>query len=121
MIRPAAYCGVVGYKPTHGRVPSAGVHPLSQSLDHVGFFANTVDDIALAHALFVESKPEVLASTDAWNRYFSPRRPESIGVIRTSMWHLLDDEQKANFDASLAHLHAAGVIPFELDCTWICP
>ncbi|HEY3600252.1 MAG TPA: amidase [Paraburkholderia sp.] len=115
VIRPAAYCGVVGYKPTHGRVTSKGVHPLSQSLDHVGFFANTVDDVALAHALFVESKPEVLASTGAWNSYFSPRRPKSLGVVRTSMWNRLDDEQKANFDASLEHLRAAGVTLLELE------
>ena len=115
VIRPAAYCGVVGFKPTHGSVPSAGVHPLSQSLDDVGFFANSVDDIALAHALFVDAKPEVLASTGAWAGYFAPLRPQSVGVIRTSQWHRIDDEQKANFDAALARLRAAGVTTLERD------
>jgi amidase len=114
LIRPAAYCGVVGYKPTHGRVPTTGVHPLSQSLDHVGFLANSVEDIALAHALFVDAKPEVLASADAWAGYFAPRRPQSVGVIRTSLWQRADDEQKANFDASLARLRAAGATTLEL-------
>jgi Asp-tRNA(Asn)/Glu-tRNA(Gln) amidotransferase A subunit family amidase len=115
VIRPAAYCGAVGYKPTHGRVPSAGVYPLSQSLDHVGFFANSVDDIALAHALFVDAKPEVLASADTWTGYFAPRRPQSVGVIRTSLWQRVDDQQKLNFDASLGRLQAAGVTTLELD------
>ena len=46
-IRPAAYCGVVGFKPTHGLISRHGVFALSRTLDHVGLFANSVDDIAL--------------------------------------------------------------------------
>ena len=51
VLRPAAYCGVVGFKPTHGRISAAGVVPLSSSLDHVGIFARTVEDCALALGL----------------------------------------------------------------------
>lgn len=40
--RPAAFCGVVGFKPSYGRISTNGVIPLSQSLDHVGFFTNDV-------------------------------------------------------------------------------
>lgn len=40
--RPSAFCGVVGYKPSYGRITTAGVIPLSHSLDHVGFFTNDV-------------------------------------------------------------------------------
>jgi aspartyl-tRNA(Asn)/glutamyl-tRNA(Gln) amidotransferase subunit A len=47
VLRPAAYCGVVGYKPTHGLVPVDGVIPLAWSLDHVGVFARSVADVAL--------------------------------------------------------------------------
>jgi Asp-tRNA(Asn)/Glu-tRNA(Gln) amidotransferase A subunit family amidase len=46
IIRPAAYCGIVGYKPTHGTLPLAGVKPLSPSLDTVGVLARSVDDAA---------------------------------------------------------------------------
>jgi len=46
-IRPAAYCGVVGFKPTHGLISRGGVLALSRTLDHVGLFARTVDDVAL--------------------------------------------------------------------------
>ncbi len=41
--RPAAYCGIVGYKPTYGTIPCNGVNPLSPSLDHVGILAKTAE------------------------------------------------------------------------------
>lgn len=46
IVRPAAYCGVVGYKPTHGTLPLAGIKPLAPSLDTVGVLARTVADAA---------------------------------------------------------------------------
>ncbi len=51
IIRPAAFCGVVGYKPTWGRVPRAGVKSLSESLDTVGCFGRSVRDVALLGAV----------------------------------------------------------------------
>ncbi len=51
-VRPASFCGVVGYKPSFGRIPTAGVMPLAPSLDHVGIFAGRVADAAaVARAL----------------------------------------------------------------------
>ena len=47
VIRPAAFCGVVGFKPTHGLIPRSGALLLSRALDHVGVFARTVEDAAL--------------------------------------------------------------------------
>jgi Asp-tRNA(Asn)/Glu-tRNA(Gln) amidotransferase A subunit family amidase len=47
VIRPAAYCGVYGYKPTFGLVPRHGILKQSRPLDHVGFFARTVEDLAI--------------------------------------------------------------------------
>ena len=46
-IRPAAYCGVIGFKPTHGLISRQGILALSRTLDHVGLFARTIEDIAL--------------------------------------------------------------------------
>jgi Asp-tRNA(Asn)/Glu-tRNA(Gln) amidotransferase A subunit family amidase len=51
IIRPAAYCGVVGYKPSWGRVPRAGVKSLSESLDTIGGFGRSVRDLALLGAV----------------------------------------------------------------------
>ena len=47
VIRPAAFCGVYGFKPTHGLIPRTGILALSRTLDHVGLFARTIDDLAL--------------------------------------------------------------------------
>ena len=57
VLRPAAYCGVVGLKPTHGRISTAGVLPLAWSLDHVGIFARSVEDAALALSVLAGHDP----------------------------------------------------------------
>ena len=53
VIRPAAYCGIAGFKPTYDRISRAGVVPVSGHLDHVGFFARGIFDFALLAAPFV--------------------------------------------------------------------
>ncbi|HEV3008537.1 MAG TPA: amidase [Burkholderiales bacterium] len=47
VIRPAAFCGAYGFKPTHGLIPRSGILTLSRTLDHVGLFARSVEDLAL--------------------------------------------------------------------------
>jgi Asp-tRNA(Asn)/Glu-tRNA(Gln) amidotransferase A subunit family amidase len=47
VIRPAAFCGVYGFKPTHGLIPRHGILQLSRTLDHVGLFSRSIDDIAV--------------------------------------------------------------------------
>lgn len=117
VIRPAAYCGVVGYKPTYRTVPTEGLHPLAASLDHVGFFGRSVEDVAIAHALFVEGTPQAVESEAAWHDRF-PRGASAmtLGVIRTPFWDdLISPHQRDNFTASLRKLSEGGVRIVELD------
>jgi aspartyl-tRNA(Asn)/glutamyl-tRNA(Gln) amidotransferase subunit A len=61
ILRPAAYCGVVGFKATHGLTPAEDVIPLAWSLDHVGVLARSVDDAALG--LGVLARRELTAAS----------------------------------------------------------
>jgi amidase len=115
VIRPAAYCGAVGCKPSYGSIARDGVHPLAASLDHIGFFAQSVETAALAHALFVAGRPEAIESVESWQAWFAPlASPPRLGVVRTPFEARLQDAQKANFEASLAQLRAAGAEVVEI-------
>jgi Asp-tRNA(Asn)/Glu-tRNA(Gln) amidotransferase A subunit family amidase len=64
VLRPAAYCGVVGLKPTHGRISTAGVTPLAWSLDHLGIFARTAEDAAVVLGVLAgPDEADLLSST----------------------------------------------------------
>ena len=69
VLRPAAFCGVIGYKGTHGLVPGDGVVPLAGlSLDHVGTFGRTVRDVELLMGIMA-GRP--LIAPDVWQPRFS--------------------------------------------------
>jgi aspartyl-tRNA(Asn)/glutamyl-tRNA(Gln) amidotransferase subunit A len=57
ILRPAAYCGVLGLKPTFGRITRHGIHPLAWSLDHPGPIARSVEDLALALTVLAGPDP----------------------------------------------------------------
>ena len=94
IIRPAAYCGVVGYKPSLGRVPRAGVKSLSEALDTVGGFGRSVRDVALLGAVLTGDARLLEEAAAA-----APR----IGVCRTpDASHADADMQRALVEASAA-------------------
>jgi Asp-tRNA(Asn)/Glu-tRNA(Gln) amidotransferase A subunit family amidase len=63
IVRPSAYCGIFGYKPSKDAVPTAGVMPLSPFLDHVGPMARSVDDIALVYRSITDGGGETRPAT----------------------------------------------------------
>jgi Asp-tRNA(Asn)/Glu-tRNA(Gln) amidotransferase A subunit family amidase len=95
IIRPAAYCGVVGYKPSAGRVPRAGVKSLSESLDTVGGFGRSVQDVALLGAVLSgDSRLMQPLAADA------PR----IGLCPTPDWPAADADVQAAWDRAVRSL-----------------
>ena len=92
IIRPAAYCGVVGYKPSLGRVPRAGVKSLSETLDTVGGFGRSVRDVALLGAVLA-SDPRLAAPLDGP----APR----IGLCRTPQWPAADADVRRAWDEAV--------------------
>lgn len=77
-IRPAAYCGIVGYKPSFGTINRAGLKQLAESLDTIGVMARTVEDCALlTYAVSARPLPDFATALAQ-----APR----IGLFRTSRW-----------------------------------
>jgi len=96
ILRPAAYNGVVGLKPTHGVVPLDGVIPLAWSLDHVGILARSVDDAALALGVLAGAEYDATIG-----------RPPRV-AIATELIARSEDEQAAHLAAIIATLRNAG-------------
>ena len=103
VIRPAAFCGVVGFKPTHGLIPRTGVLALSRALDHVGVFARSVADAALlAETLvgFDEEDPDTRPL--AHPRFVevagsAPPLPPRFAFVRTPAWKFAEPVTEAAF------------------------
>ncbi|MAF48348.1 MAG: amidase [Rhodospirillaceae bacterium] len=98
---PAAFCGLAGFKPTVGRVPTDGIFPLSTTLDSVGPLAPSIACCAVVDAIFAGEDP-------------APRPPVPLaglrfGVPDTLVTDDLEPEVAAAFEKSLSALSAAGV------------
>jgi len=113
MIRPAAFCGVVGYKPTGGFISLAGVHPFSPSLDQPGVFTRSVSDAAFLAAAIME-KGDALSAANADKREMVSgdvvpmARPPLLAAVRSPVWHLADPHAQEHFLKMVAHLRSAG-------------
>jgi Asp-tRNA(Asn)/Glu-tRNA(Gln) amidotransferase A subunit family amidase len=96
VIRPGSYCGVVAYKPTYNTLPRAGVKPNADSLDTVGLYARSVEDVAF----FVEALVGLSAA-----QIDRPR----VGMCRTWEWDQVQPEMAAAFEAAARRLDAKEV------------
>jgi Asp-tRNA(Asn)/Glu-tRNA(Gln) amidotransferase A subunit family amidase len=103
VIRPAAFCGVYGFKPTHGLIPRSGVLQLSRTLDHVGVFARSIEDVAL---LLEELQGHDEGDPDTRPRARIPFRelaaedppiPPMLAFIKTPHWERADPDTKEAF------------------------
>ena len=99
VIRPAAYCGVVGFKPSFGLFPPAGMHVNTESLDTVGAMARSVGDIALFRAALMAVPYEAPVM---------PEPPPRLALCRTPHWDDAQPEGKTVLEAAAERLRAAG-------------
>src|SRR3954454_24546761 len=100
VIRPAAYCGVVGYKPTFGDFSRVGIKMQCHSVDTLGLMARTLDDIALFRGA-VLALPPVPVERDV----STPR----VGFCRTPIWDEAEADTKALLEKTAAKLGAKDV------------
>lgn len=100
VIRPAAYCGVVGYKPSYGLINRAGVKMISDTLDTVGVLGRTVPDVAL----FAAALTGRAALGVGRQQVQAPR----IGICRTYEWKQAQPESRAALEDAAQRLSRAG-------------
>jgi len=100
VIRPAAFCGVVGYKPTYGEFGLKGVKENALSCDTVGLYARSVDDIALFRGALLKSDTSPLAGI--------PLNGLKIGVCRSHAWDQADETTKNCIAEAASQLSKAG-------------
>jgi Asp-tRNA(Asn)/Glu-tRNA(Gln) amidotransferase A subunit family amidase len=98
IIRPASFCGVAGFKPSFGILPTIGIKCVSWHLDTAGFFAASVADVALAAAVFAERDLRVDQRAPV-----SPR----IGVLRQQPWPSASTDMAAALDMAARAASAA--------------
>jgi Asp-tRNA(Asn)/Glu-tRNA(Gln) amidotransferase A subunit family amidase len=102
-IRPAAYCGVIGFKPTHGLISRHRALALSRTLDHVGLFASSVDDIALLAEQIVgydENDPDTRPRARVPFANIAAEEPPLAPVfafVKTPRWESADEDTKEGF------------------------
>ena len=102
VIRPAAYCGVVGFKPSHGLIPRTGILAQSHWLDTVGVFARSVEDAAMIAEVLVAYDPGDKDTRARARPSFAataveePPMPPMLAFAKTAVW---DEAEKETQDA----------------------
>jgi Asp-tRNA(Asn)/Glu-tRNA(Gln) amidotransferase A subunit family amidase len=105
VIRPAAYCGVIGYKPSFGEFSRVGIKMQCHTIDTLGLMARTLDDIALFRGAVLALPPVKIDHDIA---------PPRIGFCRTPIWDEAEDDTKALLEATATKLAAKGASVFDV-------
>jgi Asp-tRNA(Asn)/Glu-tRNA(Gln) amidotransferase A subunit family amidase len=109
-IRPASFCGVYALKPTHGLISRRGMFQLSRSLDHVGLFARSLEDLALLMESLVgydEGDPDTRPRAHVRYRDVAaeePPLPPMFAFVKTPRWHQVDPDAQEAFAELVARL-----------------
>jgi Asp-tRNA(Asn)/Glu-tRNA(Gln) amidotransferase A subunit family amidase len=116
VIRPAAFCGIVGYKPSAGLISRSGILKFSQTLDQVGVFTRGVADAAVVASALIgrtPDDPDSLSDFALVPQDLDPKplfQPPRLAAVRSPVWHLADTDQQENFLQSVATLRRAGTV-----------
>ena len=118
VIRPAAFCGVIGLKPSHGLVSRARVLALSAHLDHVGVFANYLSDVALTMDVLAGSDPDDPDTKGVSKPNFagalaSGFKVPRLAFLRTPVWNKADASTRVAFENLSSQLGNA-IVEMEL-------
>jgi Asp-tRNA(Asn)/Glu-tRNA(Gln) amidotransferase A subunit family amidase len=112
IMRPAAFCGVVGFKPSFGAINKEGVHPLSYSLDHIGFFTRSVEDALCAFQLLRDDSD---VTKQAVISELKLDKKPTIALIKTPFDHLMSQEQQQTIQNAIHSLEQEGTLVKNLE------
>jgi Asp-tRNA(Asn)/Glu-tRNA(Gln) amidotransferase A subunit family amidase len=120
VLRPAAYCGIVGFKPTYGRISNVGVGHLAPSFDHVGVLCRSVADVALALSVLAGYDPDDPYAVDAPVDDYAGAiergvKSARIGLIRSYYENECGFEAKGNLEGIVSTLGKHGLEVVEVD------
>lgn len=111
-IRPAAYCGIVGLKPTYGRISRHGVVPLSWSLDHIGILTRTVEDAAIIlEVLAGHDSKDASSSTlpvPSYRQALTRLSPPRLAILREFFQDKADEAVRNNTEDTVKKLAENG-------------
>lgn len=121
IIRPAAYCGTVGFKPTFGRVSRDGVIPISHTLDHIGLFARSAADATFVAAALMGHDPADPFSSrrQSGEDLLAPGRVVSgprVGLVDSWFMEAADDSLRRATEDAAARIEKGGgrIVPVRL-------
>lgn len=97
-LRPAAYCGIAGFKPSYGAYSRAGLWPVSWTLDHPGLIARAAGDLALLHGVVAKRGTAPHVPPKTWR----------IGLVRDYFLEKSDADTVAAVETAVARLAEAG-------------
>ncbi len=98
IIRPASFCGVIGFKPSYGRISTDGVIPLAPSLDHVGLFSHYLQTISLSLKTLIAN----------WRTSSPEKEKPSLAIPIGEYFDQTDREMRLHFDDTAERLKTAG-------------
>lgn len=105
VIRPAAYCGVVGYKSSQGEFSLSGILSLSQTMDSLGFFVREVADLSLLRRTLLAASPALDIESNTIR----------LGLVRTPHWDEASTETQLMIESSAKRLEQSGAIIEEIN------
>jgi len=112
VIRPASYCGIIGFKPTRGLISRDGLQPLCETIDQVGVFGRTIADVALVAQTLIAADENDLTTQGVLPRNLvnvalsePPFKPKFV-FVKTPFWNKMDPEARDAFDALIEEMGA---------------
>lgn len=117
ILRPAAYCGIFGFKPSFGLISRYGMMPVCQELDHVGVFARCISDLQTCLSMLVDPDPqdpdswlgEPFGTIDSTSRLAQHHQGLRIGFVPTPHWNQVESVIQTRLHQAVSALQQVGI------------